>query len=100
VGVASVSKVKSIREFDKKNVYNKWMFIYDPTQDKGTLLKGPYNPQAFQGNANNNNPNGTQGQPGQTGLGTGTSFGPNSNQQQQQNGPGNQMPPDQNAPPQ
>ncbi len=103
VGVASVSKTKSIREFDKKSVYNKWMFIYDPTQDKGTLLKGPYNPQAFQGTANNtNNANGTQGQPGQpgqNGLGTGNAFG-NSSGQQQQNGPGTQMPPDQNAPPQ
>ena len=100
VGVGSVSKAKSIREFDKKSNYNKWMFIYDPTQDKGTLLKGPYNPQAFQGNANNSNPNGAPGQAGQPGLGSGTSFGPNSGQPQQQNGPQNNMPPDQNAPPQ
>ena len=99
VGVASASKAKSIREFDKKSNYNKWMFIYDPTQDRGTLLKGPYNPQAFQGSANNTNANGTNGQPGLT---TGGAFGAvNGGQQpnQQQNGPQNNMPPDQNAPP-
>lgn len=98
MGVASVDKGKSIREFGQKANYNKWMFIYDPTQDKGTLLKGPYNPQAFQGGGTNG-VTGTQGQPGTP---TNTSpFGPSSGQQQQQpTGPGAQMPPDQNAPPQ
>jgi type II secretory pathway pseudopilin PulG len=100
VGVESVSKAKSIREFDKKANYNKWMFIYDPTQDKGTLLKGPYNPQAFQGGGNTNGATGN-GQPGQPGQPTspGSAFGPSSGQQQQ-NGPGNTAPPDPNAPPQ
>jgi type II secretory pathway pseudopilin PulG len=97
VGVASVSKAKSIREFNKKSNYNKWMFIYDPTQDRGTLLKGPYNPQAFQGGAvNGANPPGAQGQPGANG----SVFGPNSGQQPQQNAPAPSMPPDMNAPPQ
>jgi type II secretory pathway pseudopilin PulG len=45
VGVASVSKDKTIREFNKKNHYNEWYFIYDPGQDKGQLLTGPYNPK-------------------------------------------------------
>jgi type II secretory pathway pseudopilin PulG len=99
VGVASMSKAKSIRVFGQKANYNKWMFIYDQSQDRGTLLKGPYNPQAFQGSNMNGatNVNGLTGRPG-TG---GNSLGPNNNQQQQQqNGPGAQMPPDQNAPPQ
>src|ERR1019366_3307121 len=98
VGVASTSKAKSIREFDKKTNYNKWMFIYDQNQDKGTLLKGPYNPQAFQGGTVNGT--GTNGAPGQRGA-NGSVFGPNSGQQAppQQNGPGNNMPPDMNAPP-
>src|SRR5262249_34771517 len=30
VGVASFSKDKTIREFNKKNHYNQWQFIYDP----------------------------------------------------------------------
>jgi type II secretory pathway pseudopilin PulG len=99
VGVASMDKDKSIRVFGQKANYNKWMFIYDPSQDRGTLLKGPYNPQAFQGSNMNGatNVNGLTGQP----SATGNTFGPNSNPQQQpQSGPGTQMPPDQNAPPQ
>ncbi len=31
VGVASTSKAKTIREFNHKNHYNDWQFIYDPT---------------------------------------------------------------------
>ncbi|HEY3928383.1 MAG TPA: hypothetical protein VGL89_08415 [Candidatus Koribacter sp.] len=91
VGVESLNKAKTIREFGSKHNYNKWMFIYDPTQDRGTLLKGPYNPQAFQGG-------GTNGQPGQNGQPGGVSL-PGSGQQNP-GGPGQQMPPDQNAPPQ
>ena len=36
VGVASTSKAKSIREFNHKNHYNDWQFIYDPTMDRST----------------------------------------------------------------
>jgi type II secretory pathway pseudopilin PulG len=42
LGVASTSKAKTIREFNKKNHYNDWMFIYDPTSDRGGLLVGPW----------------------------------------------------------
>ena len=96
VGVASMSKAKSLREFGGKSNYNKWMFIYDPTQDRGTLLKGPYNPQAFQGGGTN----GVPGQPGQSGAPVNNSVGPNQGPAQQTGGPGGNMPPDQNAPPQ
>ena len=34
VGVASTSKDKTIREFNKKDHYNQWQFIYDPTSDR------------------------------------------------------------------
>ena len=92
VGVASMSKTKSIREFNNKSNYNKWMFIYDPTQDRGGLLRGPYNPQAFVGGSNiGTGPAGTR--PGATPGAT----QPNS---QSPNGGGDLMPPDQNAPPQ
>ena len=42
LGVASISKATTIREFDKKNHYNDWLFIYDPTSDRGGLLVGPW----------------------------------------------------------
>ena len=41
VGVASVSKKKSIREFDHKNHYDQWLFFYDPNYDRGYPIKGP-----------------------------------------------------------
>jgi type II secretory pathway pseudopilin PulG len=46
LGVASASKTKSIREFNKKNHYNDWLFVYDPNSDRGGLLKGPIQPDA------------------------------------------------------
>lgn len=69
VGVASLSKDKTIREFNKKNHYNQWQFIYDPTSDTGGLLMMPnqpalqgatqsVQPQNGQGGANGNNPAG------------------------------------------
>ena len=44
VGVASTSKKQSIREFNKKNHYNDWQFIYDPSSDRGGLLNTPAQP--------------------------------------------------------
>jgi type II secretory pathway pseudopilin PulG len=49
LGVASVSKAKTIREFNKKNHYNDWLFIYDPSADRGGLLKGPVQPDLNKG---------------------------------------------------
>jgi type II secretory pathway pseudopilin PulG len=45
VGVASTSKAPTIREFDKKKKYNEWSFVYDPSLDRGQLIKTPYQPQ-------------------------------------------------------
>ena len=45
VGVASTSKATTIREFDKKKKYNEWSFVYDPSLDRGQLIKTPYQPQ-------------------------------------------------------
>jgi len=97
VGVASKSKDKSIREFNKKNHYNDWQFIYDPNTDRGGLLNTPAQPP-LQGAAQNlsNQP----GQPGQAGTGFGgnqnTSFG-QSPQQNSNQGQGliQPQPPDQ-----
>jgi type II secretory pathway pseudopilin PulG len=41
LGVASMSKAKSIRVFYDKNHYNDWLFIYVPQADRGGLLTGP-----------------------------------------------------------
>lgn len=69
VGVASTSKDKTIREFDKKKKYDEWQFVYDPTFDRGFLITTPYQPslqQAFgmQGTTNLNG----QSNPGQNGM--------------------------------
>lgn len=81
IGVASLSKDKTIREYNKKKVYKDWAFVYDPTLDQGMLITTPYQPtlQSFntQNNlngqpANGQNPN---GQNGTTGNGFGNSFG-------------------------
>ncbi len=44
VGVASVSKAQTIREFNHKNHYDQWQFIYDPTMDRGGLITTPAQP--------------------------------------------------------
>jgi type II secretory pathway pseudopilin PulG len=44
VGVASLNKDKTIREFNKKTKYNEWQFIYDPTADRGGIITTPYQP--------------------------------------------------------
>ncbi len=59
VGVVSASKKKSIREFNKKDHYNQWQFIYDPGSDRGGLLNSPMQPSL-------QNPAAAQGQPGQS----------------------------------
>jgi type II secretory pathway pseudopilin PulG len=41
VGVASVSKQRTIREFGHKNHYNDWQFYYDPGFDRGFAITGP-----------------------------------------------------------
>jgi type II secretory pathway pseudopilin PulG len=92
VGVASVSKDKTIREFNKKNHYNEWQFIYDPSTDRGGLLSTPNQPP-LQGTT----PNLQQGAPGTTGTGFGSSngtFAPPSTIPQQ-NQPPTQPPPQQ-----
>jgi type II secretory pathway pseudopilin PulG len=44
VGVASVSEKQSIRIYNKKDHYKDWLFIYNPSMDRGFLPKGPYEP--------------------------------------------------------
>jgi hypothetical protein len=44
VGVASTSKAPTIREFNHKNRYNLWQFIYDPSMDRGGLITTPAQP--------------------------------------------------------
>jgi hypothetical protein len=44
VGVVSSSGAQTIREFNNKNHYNQWQFIYDPGTDRGGLLNTPAQP--------------------------------------------------------
>lgn len=103
IGVASLSKKSGLHEFNKKAAYKDWFFVYDPTKDKGQLLVGPYNPNAFIGQYNNGigGGGGAVGQPmggngggfGQPGSGfgqQGSGFGQPSGlgQPQQPQGPG------------
>jgi type II secretory pathway pseudopilin PulG len=75
VGVASTSKEKSIRIFNKKEHYNEWQFVYDPSSDRGGLLATPNQP-GLQGAPGGLQPGGTAvapggigGAPGQPGAG-------------------------------
>jgi hypothetical protein len=62
LGVVSKSKVEGIHIFATKTKYNEWFFVYDPTQDKGQQLTGPYNPALALGMSTGN--------PAATGTGT------------------------------
>ena len=92
VGVASLNKDKTIREFNKKNHYNQWQFIYDPSTDRGGLLMTPNQPP-LQGAAQNAQQNGQPGTVDQNQSGFGSSFGNgmNSNPQQPASEPPNQQ---------
>jgi len=67
VGVASTSKKEGVREFDKKKKYNEWLFVYDPSIDRGLLITTPYQPQLQMFGAPPQNVNGPTPTPG---LGT------------------------------
>jgi type II secretory pathway pseudopilin PulG len=77
VGVASLSKDKTIREFNHKTKYKDWVFVYDPGTDRGGIITTPYQPQLMgfgqQGTPNLNGQNGSNGTTG-TGFGN-SSFG-------------------------
>jgi len=96
LGVASTSKAKTIREYNKKNHYNDWIFVYDPTSDRGGLLIGPWQvPQAatMQGAT----PAGQLTPGAQQPSGPGTPFGQSQSPQPQQ-APQNQPPQNQDTP--
>lgn len=114
VGVASISKEKSIRVFNKKEHYYQWQFIYDPSTDTGGLLSTPNQPglqsaagviqPGVQGQPTQSTPFGTQGSPfsqgsslGFQGGGTQTSPGglQSGSPQPQPQSPQSAFPPDQ-----
>ena len=61
VGVVSLSKKETIREFNHKKKYSEWQFIYDPGTDRGGLLMTPNQPPLMQQPQNVNGQNGTNG---------------------------------------
>jgi hypothetical protein len=48
VGVVSLSKRESIREFAKKNHYDQWLFIFNPGSGKSGLINSPDQPNLLQ----------------------------------------------------
>jgi type II secretory pathway pseudopilin PulG len=100
VGVASTSKDKTIRIFNKKDHYNQWQFIYDPSSDRGGLLTTPNQP-ALQGATAvmQNGATGAPGAPGAPNMPGGISgqpgFGAQPAQPTQPGIPTPQMPPEQ-----
>jgi type II secretory pathway pseudopilin PulG len=70
VGVASLSKDPTIREFDKKRKYNEWQFVYDPSMDRGLLITTPYQPQLQMFGTGPQILNGPGGQTPTPGMGT------------------------------
>ena len=101
-GVASLNKEKTIRVFNKKDHYNQWQFIYDPTTDRGGLLMTPNQPPLMNAAQNVNQQQQQNGQfsgpsPGGTNGGfSGPNGGINNGQNQNNNQPPQpNMPPDQ-----
>jgi type II secretory pathway pseudopilin PulG len=86
VGVASISKAQSIREFNHKNHYDKWQFVYDPTMDSGGLITTPAQPPLqvsapLQPNSNGQGQNPSPSSSGMPGSGnSGFSMSPQSPQ--------------------
>jgi type II secretory pathway pseudopilin PulG len=81
VGVASVIKKNTIREFNKKKKYNEWQFIYDPVNEPRSGLITTPNQPLLQG-FGTQPLNGTQpGSNNSSSFGQPTGFGnnPNSN---------------------
>jgi type II secretory pathway pseudopilin PulG len=74
VGVVSTSKDASIRSFNKKDHYNQWQFIYDPSSDRGGLLMTPNQPPLMVANQPGNGQPGS-GQPGNGQPGSGMNGG-------------------------
>jgi type II secretory pathway pseudopilin PulG len=71
VGVVSTSKAKTIREFNNKNHYKDWLFIYDPNSDRGGILNTPVQPNLNRGfGGNPTQPAGGQGGPNTGAPGT------------------------------
>ncbi len=80
VGVASISKKTTIREYNKKKKYNEWQFVYDPTPEPRNGLITTPNQPLLQGFGAQPLQNGTQpGSNNGSAFGTSNSFGNNSN---------------------
>ena len=100
VGVASISKDTTIREFNKKRKYNEWQFVYDPTTDRGGLLMTPNQPPLqLSQQPLNGQPGSSNGSGGSFGLGQPSSFG-NNNPGLTGGPPTPQQPPPMSQPPQ
>ncbi|HXW88974.1 MAG TPA: hypothetical protein VEK33_00365 [Terriglobales bacterium] len=76
IGVASVSKEKTIRIFNKKDHYYQWQFIYDQSMDRGGLITTPNQGlQSFAGGVQPGTPGNQGGQPNSPFGAQGSQFG-------------------------
>jgi type II secretory pathway pseudopilin PulG len=92
LGVVSTSQEKTIREFCKKNHYKDWIFIYDPSTDRGGTITTPWCPIAIN-QGPGINPLQPVGSPSQPNSGAPGTVPPNPSQPNP--GPGANMPPEQ-----
>jgi len=95
VGVASTSREKTIRIFNKKDHYYQWQFIYDPSTDRGGLLTTPNQPSLQGTTAIQTGAPGTPGAPGTGGVPAQPGPGLQPGQPTQPGMQPPQMPPDQ-----
>jgi type II secretory pathway pseudopilin PulG len=79
VGVASISKKTTIREFNKKKKYNEWQFVYDPTTEPRNGLITTPNQPLLQGFGAQPIQNGQPASANSSVFGQSSSFGNNSN---------------------
>jgi len=98
VGVASISREKSIRVFNKKDHYYQWQFIYDPNTDRGCLLTTPNQPALPGSGTISTLQPGAPGAPATPGGVGGAQGQPPGNPQGQPGMQPPQMPPDQTQP--
>ncbi|MGB6387830.1 MAG: hypothetical protein WBE45_05380 [Terriglobales bacterium] len=73
LGVASLSKEKTIHVFNDKNHYNDWLFVYVPQADRGGLLTGPISTTLLAGGLTGAIPGQAAGQPMGGAVGQGIS---------------------------
>jgi type II secretory pathway pseudopilin PulG len=97
IGVASVSKGQAIKEFNDKDHYNEWLFVYDLRLEQsggtGVTVAAPMAATAAGGATNGNNPAGNANNPNGNNPNGGNNPNAGGNNQNLNNPSGSQPPP-------